>query len=413
MSTNTPTLLSRWIGTATGIFGLIAALFTAGLTAQQFDRSETVREFNDVNASAWQSGAKENIARIEGRYVIVPRGNLRVRACVATGQIADMSMRVTDVVSGTSIAIVPVTGASSMSSRCLSATWQNMQPHTVTLSLVSTHTPPPHIHVTIRTGKALRLIDFLPVLLLLLSITLIVFPASESRAETERLPLPPPETSPAMMRGAWGVAWALGGFLAVNLAAAAVAGGSLSGAAMFRSLVVQQILFVAISAAILGAFTSSHPRFALEMQRPGQRWPTYAAVSACVLIALAITVSASLHDAGDSPIAKMIEAMPTRYVIAFGAFCAPLPEELFFRAVLGRVSAGLTHSQRPIHAILWPSMVFALAHAAQLNGALAGIIPIAAVALVNGWLRWRFGGILVPWIVHTVYNAAMAISVLA
>jgi membrane protease YdiL (CAAX protease family) len=58
-------------------------------------------------------------------------------------------------------------------------------------------------------------------------------------------------------------------------------------------------------------------------------------------------------------------------------------------------------------------MVFVAVHAMQLEGAWLGLVPIAAVGLTNGVLRWRTRGLVVPWAVHTLYNAVLALTALA
>jgi membrane protease YdiL (CAAX protease family) len=60
-----------------------------------------------------------------------------------------------------------------------------------------------------------------------------------------------------------------------------------------------------------------------------------------------------------------------------------------------------------------PALFFTAMHAMQLQGAWLGLVPIAAVGLVNGWLRWTTRGVVVPWAVHTLYNGALALAALA
>jgi phage baseplate assembly protein gpV len=42
-----------------------------------------------------------------------------------------------------------------------------------------------------------------------------------------------------------------------------------------------------------------------------------------------------------------------------------------------------------------------------------GLIPIGAVGLANALVRVRSGGITQPWLVHTLYNAALSAGLYA
>ncbi len=134
-----------------------------------------------------------------------------------------------------------------------------------------------------------------------------------------------------------------------------------------------------------------------------------AGVAAGFLVVLALLSVRLIHDVGKSPLGRLMEIPSARYAIAFGALVAPLSEELFFRGLL--VPALMRWGAAA--AIAGSTLLFTLVHAMQLQGALVGLIPIASVSAVNGWLRVRSGGITEPWIVHTIYNFVLMASLFA
>ena len=131
-----------------------------------------------------------------------------------------------------------------------------------------------------------------------------------------------------------------------------------------------------------------------------------AAVTAAVLATLAALVSRHVHNVNDTEMGRMLQVIPVRYALGFSALLAPFTEELFFRGVLvpafGRryITTGVVAS----------AAIFTAAHADQLRGAAIALVPIACVGITNAVLRARSGGITQPWIVHTIYNAALSVS---
>lgn len=122
------------------------------------------------------------------------------------------------------------------------------------------------------------------------------------------------------------------------------------------------------------------------------------------LVAVAVVATKLIPDASASPMGRLLEQVPIRYAVGWGALLAPLSEELFFRGALVHAFGG--KSVR--HGVLASTVVFTLAHAMQLSGAWAGLVPITAVALANGWLRMKSRALAEPWLVHTVYNGALS-----
>lgn len=170
------------------------------------------------------------------------------------------------------------------------------------------------------------------------------------------------------------------------------------------TLLVQHGMLGLTAAWFLGAFGSSEPRISLGLLPVGRRDVARAVFWGLFLVAIAAVTTRFIRDVSQSPMGQLLEHVPARYALGFGALLAPLSEELFFRGVLVR-SFGKRHVTVGVVA---GAIVFTLAHAVQLAPAWVGLIPIAAVALVNGWLRVRTGGISQPWLVHTVYNATLS-----
>jgi membrane protease YdiL (CAAX protease family) len=123
-----------------------------------------------------------------------------------------------------------------------------------------------------------------------------------------------------------------------------------------------------------------------------------------LLVGVALATTKLIRDVSQSPMGQLLQHVPARYAVGFGALLAPLTEELFFRGVLVKAfgKRSLTVG------VIAGAVIFTLAHAVQLSGAWIGLVPIGSVALVNGWLRVKTGGITQPWLVHTVYNAALS-----
>lgn len=220
----------------------------------------------------------------------------------------------------------------------------------------------------------------------------------------------------------WAWAYAIGGYIAVHLVNALFVvawvalyrpSGGIDGTTIAVSTLSQHALMIFVSFVLLGAFQTDSGRKLASDWRERLGWTPFtlkgaifSALAAAALVAIAIGSTKFIPDLNASPMGRLLERSPARFAIAFGALIAPFSEELFFRGVL--VSAFGRKS-------LWRGafisvVVFTLAHATQLSGAAAGLIPIFAVGLTNAILRAKTNGLAYPWLVHTMYNGALTAS---
>ncbi len=98
-----------------------------------------------------------------------------------------------------------------------------------------------------------------------------------------------------------------------------------------------------------------------------------------------------------------LEPMTTYALLAAAVFISPFCEELFFR---GFVLPGLLRDLSPVWAIAISATLFAIAHAD-----LGSFIPLLAIGLCLGFLRWRTGS---PWAsmsLHILNNLLSSISI--
>jgi len=132
------------------------------------------------------------------------------------------------------------------------------------------------------------------------------------------------------------------------------------------------------------------------------------------LLGLAALVTRFIEDPGATPMGQALEEVPMRYAIALTALLAPVSEELFFRGMLFRAlelpALGARARWVPV---LGQALIFAGAHAMQLRGAWVGLVPIFAVGLATGLWRAHTRSLAAPWIVHSVYNGTLVLSVFA
>ncbi|MBL8679730.1 MAG: CPBP family intramembrane metalloprotease [Myxococcales bacterium] len=273
----------------------------------------------------------------------------------------------------------------------------------------------------------------LPTLGFVLGLALVLFGRSRNNAhtiETPREETSPDEPAPVAPDApvTWSFAWlmAIGAYVGVHLVNAMIAIGWMAlyrppsigdGVTLAVTTVVQHGLMALVSFALLGAFdrtTDRRGRFGLATDwraRLGFTKITAKGAAASVLIAavlvvIAVAATKFIPDLSSSPMGKLLERSPARYAIAFGALIAPFSEELFFRGVM--VSA---FGQKSLwRGAFWASVIFTLAHAAQLWGAWAGLIPICAVGVTNAVLRAKTKSLSYPWLVHTLYNGALTVS---
>lgn len=84
-----------------------------------------------------------------------------------------------------------------------------------------------------------------------------------------------------------------------------------------------------------------------------------------------------------------------------GVIMAPLAEELFFRGMLQSMLR--QHLKRPWVAILLTSTIFAMLHAPIWKD----VVPLFALSVALGYGYERFGRLLVPVLVHALFNGLM------
>lgn len=403
--------VALWVG----VVALVASAAGALREVRRLDALERVAAFDAPPAALWTPGPDGRRRFLVGTPWRVPtHGVLRVRACAAGGADPDLSLELLDA-SREGRRVLETQRLSrerSTSKRCVEAAWRTETARPVHALLVAKGAPPSLPRLGVRVGGVIGARDLWPVALLVAGLALLVLSPRFTRGpgDAPAGELPPYGSLPAVVRGRVGPFFAVAMLLLVNvLAQVPVLLWGLRGATMFASMVSQQVALALASAAMLGALRRGGGREALELGVAPPGWALRAVAAASALLGLALLTGHFLKDAGDTPIGQVVESMPTRYVLAFGALCAPLPEELFFRGLLGRAfsRAGAT-------AAVWASAaVFTAMHATQLRGEPLGLVPIAAVGLVNGYLRVRSRTLAVPWAVHTLYNAALALSAVA
>lgn len=407
----------RALSLLAGVTLLGAASFGALGEVRRLDQSERLTSPGPMAPSMWRARADGQHGIAFGSLGALPRrAAVRVRACPSGATEPELHLELVASETGRLIAREHLTRNEGRSRRCLDAEWRGEASRSITASLVSKGAPPSLSSLDLRSGGTIRPVDLWPSLAVLLGLALIVFAPLWSRGSGDEPAeaLPPPETLPMAARGGWGIALAVGALISANvLAQLPVMRGGVRGVTLLASLGLQQTLLALAAAALMGAFLAPSMRVALELSAPPRGWALRAIAAAVGLLGVATSVGLLLKDAGDSPIARAVESMPVRYVIAFGAVCAPLPEELFFRGLLGRLIASSVGARRAAPIIGLSALVFTLMHAAQLQSAWLGLVPIAALGVVNGWLRWSQRGLAVPWLVHSLYNGALALSALA
>ncbi len=345
-----------------------------------------------------------------GRFDLRAGDVIRVTACSVSG--ADPLLRL-DARSpaGQLVFDRPLTAALSDARRCVGFRWT--APRSTPLDLSFDAAPAtPLRRLSLYAGPMLHARVVWPLAALVIALALLVLSPSFTAAPSR----PDPSLRSSIFRP---VADRPGAVLALL--------GALVGCSFFLPLLVVSALpaspftvlaaqlaqsagFCLSAAWLLGGLDADGPplREALGLGRTSSRWLLAAVPIAAALVGFAMATSLWITDTSESPVAREFASSPRCLVLLFTALLAPLSEELFYRGAAQRVlgRAG------PAVAVLLQALVFTSLHAIQLKGALLGLCPIAAVALVNGWLRHRSGGVAAPWLVHTLYNGALIITAL-
>ncbi len=95
----------------------------------------------------------------------------------------------------------------------------------------------------------------------------------------------------------------------------------------------------------------------------------------------------------------------TVYAVLLGStFVAPFCEEIFFR---GFVLPGLLHDLSPLWAVIVSAALFAVAHADP-----SSFIPLFAIGLCLGFLRWRTGSTWASMSLHILNNLLASVDIL-
>jgi membrane protease YdiL (CAAX protease family) len=227
----------------------------------------------------------------------------------------------------------------------------------------------------------------------------------------------PAESAPAPVDRPWSGAWSVLAYTGLLIAEGfvsvlymALAGGSWviqTGTFTAIMQLVHNGLLALCAGILLGAFgRKGDVRTSLGLVPIGFKEFWQAVGLGLALVALAAVSTHFIKDVSQSQMGQMVEHVPIRYAIGFGALLAPLSEEVFFRGVLVRAFG----KQSALAGIAGSALLFTLAHVLQLAGAWAGLVPICGVALVNGWLRVKSRGVTQPWVVHAVYNSALSVG---
>ena len=98
------------------------------------------------------------------------------------------------------------------------------------------------------------------------------------------------------------------------------------------------------------------------------------------------------------------EPLTTYAILAGSVFIAPFCEEIFFR---GFVFTGLLHDLSPLWAVLISAALFAIAHADP-----GSFVPLFAIGLCLGFLRWRTGSTWASMSLHILNNLLASVEII-
>ncbi|HXR65433.1 MAG TPA: type II CAAX endopeptidase family protein [Ktedonobacteraceae bacterium] len=101
---------------------------------------------------------------------------------------------------------------------------------------------------------------------------------------------------------------------------------------------------------------------------------------------------------------SVYEPLTTYAVLAGSVFIAPFCEEIFFR---GFTFSGLLRDLSPFWAVLISSALFAIAHADP-----GSFVPLFAIGLCLGFLRWRTGSTWASMSLHILNNLLASVDII-
>lgn len=343
-----------------------------------------------------------------GRAVAVGPGQV-VRATVCAGAGAagapeGASLVVRAQRGGAEVGRVALTSYQSMRPRCAAGQWESDAARSVWVRVEGAGGT--GATATLRRSGALGGRRALPVLGVLLALGVLAL------AGPRAAPLGPPE---GLLAGRFGLALAFGVFVVSNLVGpipVVLLGRDAPG--LVAGTVAQHGALAVLSAWLLVRGRGGHWRAALGWGALPARTVVQAVATGVGLLAVAGLVTRFIDDPTATPMGQALEEVPVRYALALTALLAPVSEELFFRGLVYRClegrGAGRWARWMPV---LGQGLLFAGAHAMQLQGALVGLVPILGVGLAAGFWRARTGGLAAPWVVHAVYNGTLVLSVFA
>lgn len=369
--------------------------------ARELAAAERAVVVTDVRASSWHGTRREL-----GAFTLRPAEVLRITACPVRAGDPGLGLEVRTP-SGERLFARALTAAASDARRCVGLRWT--APRAITLRVALTAgapSPPPLRRVALYAGPELHPGVTWPWAALVLGLALLVLAPSISGPALRRAPtlgsliyrpVIDRPGAPAALVAAFVASVFLSGQVFGALGATP-SGVLLGGAAL-------HLCFALSAAWLLGGLSPDGPplRTALGLDRAPARWLAAAPPIALGLLLVAMVTSVFITDTSESSVARDVASSPLRLVLLYTALLAPLSEELFYRGAVARALERL--GARP--SIVLQAVIFTLPHAFQLRGALWGLVPIAALGLANGWLRRATGGLVVPWLVHSLYNAAL------
>ena len=130
-----------------------------------------------------------------------------------------------------------------------------------------------------------------------------------------------------------------------------------------------------------------------------------------VFTALASALGLELPETQQSLRDGVADPATAPWVVASAVVLAPFAEELFFRGMLFQAGA---KRLGVAGAVALSAVAFGLAHVqATLPATAIVFVAILPLGAVLAWSFWRRGSLLVPVLVHAVFNAVSSIGLLA